>query len=211
MDKKEELRIAFDAGREYQEYKSNVHTEQKSWDYTFENWYKKEIVAKLPIGTRIKFLRDLEETASEESPAIIYAKKGDGGKVTGYGCKEGHWVKWDNWETPFGAELGIDFVKESEKTEIYGYVLGADFYLKDSRSLNEEIINKSTPVYLQPELISIKKKEIRIFKEFQAKNPHITFGSWVCEKSPVEICGYNLKEDGAMDHCVFCGEPDERK
>ncbi len=65
---------------------------------------------KLPIGTRIKFLTDLTADACGEHPAYIYAKKGDEGEVTGHGCWEGHWVKWDKWKEPFGAKLGEDFI-----------------------------------------------------------------------------------------------------
>jgi len=36
-----ELRDAFEAGREYQEYKGNANLEEKSWDKTFEKWYEK--------------------------------------------------------------------------------------------------------------------------------------------------------------------------
>lgn len=64
----------------------------------------------LPVGTRIKFLRTLEEGPDEESPGRLYAEAGQGGVVTGHGCKEGHWVKWDRWpHAAFGAKLGEDF------------------------------------------------------------------------------------------------------
>lgn len=64
----------------------------------------------LPVGTRIRFLRELWEPASGDSPATLYAASGDTGVVTGHGCKEGHWVKWDQWEkAAFGARLGVDF------------------------------------------------------------------------------------------------------
>jgi hypothetical protein len=39
--KMHELKDAFEAGREYQEYKSNANLEEKSWNYTFEKWYEK--------------------------------------------------------------------------------------------------------------------------------------------------------------------------
>ena len=65
----------------------------------------------LPIGTRIKFIKGLYSGATGDHPAYVYAEKGDGGVVTGHGCREGHWVKWDKWDAPFGAELGIDFVE----------------------------------------------------------------------------------------------------
>jgi len=38
-----------------------------------------------------------------------------------------------------------------------------------------------------------------------------TAGSWDCEDSPLGVCVYNHIEDPALDYCLFCGEPDERK
>jgi hypothetical protein len=35
------LAEAFEAGREYQEYKSNANLEEKSWEYTFAKWCEK--------------------------------------------------------------------------------------------------------------------------------------------------------------------------
>lgn len=69
----------------------------------------------LPIGTRIKFLKDLTEGANGEHPALLFAKKGDGGEVIGHGCREGHWVKWDKWPEKFGAELGTDFIEVKQE------------------------------------------------------------------------------------------------
>jgi len=43
MNIKEILLKAFEAGREYQEYKSNINLEEKSWDYTFDKWYEKQV------------------------------------------------------------------------------------------------------------------------------------------------------------------------
>ncbi len=34
---------------------------------------------------------------------------------------------------------------------------------------------------------------------------------WPCDQSPVGICLYNTVTDPAKDHCLFCGDPDERK
>lgn len=36
-------------------------------------------------------------------------------------------------------------------------------------------------------------------------------GGWECQTSPTGQCVYNLDKDPAMDNCVFCGDPDERK
>lgn len=35
-------------------------------------------------------------------------------------------------------------------------------------------------------------------------------GTWDCEKSPLGVCFYE-PDDGAMDFCIYCGDPDERK
>jgi hypothetical protein len=34
---------------------------------------------------------------------------------------------------------------------------------------------------------------------------------WGCAKSPVLLCVFDSIGDRAMDQCIFCGEPDERK
>ena len=34
---------------------------------------------------------------------------------------------------------------------------------------------------------------------------------WQCEDSPVGLCVYDSINDRAFDHCIFCGDPDERK
>jgi hypothetical protein len=65
----------------------------------------------LPIGTRIRFVKELSSGPDEFSPGNLYAEKDDFGEVTGHGCTEGHWVKWDKWKAPFGATYGTDFVK----------------------------------------------------------------------------------------------------
>jgi len=39
----------------------------------------------------------------------------------------------------------------------------------------------------------------------------IEIGSWDCEDSPLGVCFYNRDEDPCMDHCLVCGDPDERK
>lgn len=69
----------------------------------------------LPVGTRIKFLKDLTEDACGDHPMFIYAEKGELGEVTGHGTKEGYWVKRDIWDTPFGAEYGTEFIEEKDK------------------------------------------------------------------------------------------------
>ena len=36
---------------------------------------------------------------------------------------------------------------------------------------------------------------------------------WTCMSriNPVGLCAYDHNEDGALDHCLFCGQPEERK
>ena len=67
----------------------------------------------LPVGTRIRFVKSLYGDATEDSPACVYAKMGDGGVVTGHGTPEGHWVEWDEWPHAFGAEHGVEFITEA--------------------------------------------------------------------------------------------------
>ena len=57
----------------------------------------------IPVGTKIKFTRELSCDATGDHPAFLFASKGQLGEVTGYGTREGYWVKADNWPAPFGA------------------------------------------------------------------------------------------------------------
>jgi hypothetical protein len=57
----------------------------------------------LPVGTRIRFTKTLESGPDDHGPGNLYARKGDTGEVLGHDCKEGHWVKTDNWPAAFGA------------------------------------------------------------------------------------------------------------
>jgi hypothetical protein len=57
------------------------------------NIYNKDkIIMKLPIGTKIKFTKNLTADACGEHPDIIYARKGGTGHVVGHDCTEGHVV-----------------------------------------------------------------------------------------------------------------------
>lgn len=62
-----------------------------------------DMVGRLGIGTRIRFNQTLTSSACEDSPAFLYATKGETGEITGYGTKEGYWVKTDSWPNAFGA------------------------------------------------------------------------------------------------------------
>lgn len=57
----------------------------------------------LPVGTKIRFTKTLEDGPSEERPAIIYALKDETGVITGHGSREGYWARIDSCSAPFGA------------------------------------------------------------------------------------------------------------
>lgn len=75
-------------------------------------------MSKYAAGMRIRFLRDLTVGATGDHPPLVYAYKGDGGRITRVGgCWEGFWVKWDKWQSAaFGCEEK-DFEKESVESD----------------------------------------------------------------------------------------------
>ena len=64
---------------------------------------------RLPVGARIRFLKMIDSPPTGDHPALLYAKKGELGEITGHNCMEGHWVKTDAWPHPFGAVIGDEF------------------------------------------------------------------------------------------------------
>jgi len=48
-------------------------------------------------------------------------------------------------------------------------------------------------------------------KMFGVEVSCIELGSWACETSPTGQCVYDCIKDPALDECLFCGQPDERK
>lgn len=69
----------------------------------------------LPVGTRIRFPRQLDGDSDDHSPAKIYAYAGELGEITGHGTREGYWTKADHWPHPFGAAREEFEVVEDEK------------------------------------------------------------------------------------------------
>lgn len=66
----------------------------------------------LPVGTRIRFLRDIFEDANGDHPTFTLSKKGEQGTVTKHGQYWDHYVTWDKWTSAaFGAEYGVDFME----------------------------------------------------------------------------------------------------
>jgi len=48
-------------------------------------------------------------------------------------------------------------------------------------------------------------------KMLNVGSDYIELGGWACETSPTGQCVYNRGKDPALDFCLFCGQPDERK
>ena len=69
---------------------------------------------KLPVGTRIRFIRTLDAPADDHSPSTLFAEKGELGTVTGHSCFEGHMIKTDKWPNSFGAVIDDEFVVEEQ-------------------------------------------------------------------------------------------------
>jgi hypothetical protein len=59
---------------------------------------------KLPVGTRIRFTKTLDEPANEEHPHLVYADRGELGEIVDGGrpAREGHWAKTES-NPPFGV------------------------------------------------------------------------------------------------------------
>lgn len=74
-------------------------------------------MTKLPVGTRIVFIKSLYGDADEFQPAHVFAEKGDHGQVVGHGAPEGYWVKRDSWRAPFGAVHGVEFIAHDRPKE----------------------------------------------------------------------------------------------
>ena len=70
---------------------------------------------RLPVGTKVKFIKDLIEPANEEHPSLLFAVKYQAAIVNGYCCHEGHMVQVEG-RPPFGASYGTEFI-ESEATD----------------------------------------------------------------------------------------------
>lgn len=67
----------------------------------------------IKIGTRIRFLRTIEEP-TEIQPMALFASSGQGGVVCGPGCEYEYSVKADGWPHAFGANAG-EFEDEEDE------------------------------------------------------------------------------------------------
>jgi hypothetical protein len=57
-----------------------------------------------------------------------------------------------------------------------------------------------------------KQKLIEIADELKGLEPDDIYlsTSWECADSPTDRCIYNEDKDSWHDHCLFCGEPEDR-
>ena len=67
----------------------------------------------IPIGTRIKFRRDIFESATGDHPEFILARKGEPGTIVDHVKSDKEYpyrVTWDGWPHSFAA-CDADFTK----------------------------------------------------------------------------------------------------
>jgi len=58
----------------------------------------------MQVGDRIRFTKTLDCPASEDHPYMVYALRGQLGRITQIGgCEEGYWAVADGWSVPFGV------------------------------------------------------------------------------------------------------------
>jgi hypothetical protein len=98
---------------------------------------------KWPIGTKVKFPRNVESPSNEEHPHLIYAWAGETGEVVGHNDweYEGYLVKSDNSPHPFGISPN-----EFEPQGVSNFIpLTALYWLKqakdESQSTPERLFN----------------------------------------------------------------------
>jgi len=66
---------------------------------------------------------------------------------------------------------------------------------------------------IKKEIFELEYEQEQILDKHLGKNEgqwH-RVGEWECENSPVGFCVYNPFKDRALDNCIFCHEPHERK
>lgn len=65
----------------------------------------------------------------------------------------------------------------------------------------------------ETELYELQIKIIADFFNIPTDNLEFNteIGSWDCKDSPIGVCFYNPRTDPALDDCLICSDPDERK
>jgi hypothetical protein len=129
------------------------------------------------VGTRIVFIKTLTSPPDEDGPGNLYARKGELGIVTGHGCREGHWVKWDKWEAPFGAVLGKDFEVHNAKLTGRGpkkSKLMNDIFIVGQPVpkvwLHMEFDFEDTQQYLNNQIIESQDEADRLYEKYTKPN-----------------------------------------
>jgi hypothetical protein len=83
------------------------------------------------------------------------------------------------------------------------------------RVLTEKITKYTSLKILEKRerIYSIEVEIHKLVKEFIPEHHSMfdTVGTWECKKSPIGLCYYNNMDDPALDNCLFCHEPHERK
>lgn len=83
------------------------------------------------------------------------------------------------------------------------------------RVLTEKIIESpASQIHDKRQKIHFIEQEINELVKKFIPDHHSMFyaiGTWKCKESPIGLCYYNEMEDPAMDHCLFCHNPHERK
>ena len=75
---------------------------------------------------------------------------------------------------------------------------------KEINILSDQLSNK------RGELFNLQMKTIaEFFGTGLLTDTEIGFHE--CQDSPIGICFYNVIEDPALDNCLICGDPEERK
>ena len=81
--------------------------------------------------------------------------------------------------------------------------------------LSEGIVLNTIKNYIKSEIQSRKKYalnvEIRKHSGSNFLEPPRGDLMWECADSPIGVCIYDVLDDPARDHCIFCGQPEERK
>lgn len=101
---------------------------------------------KLPIGTRIQFVKQLDADATGDHPAIIYARKDEHGSIVSYEAKEGYLVKTDNWPASFGAihkEEFVEYFQPMDHLTHLGFTNRCDTFDTYSKKLEDYTIHVS--------------------------------------------------------------------
>lgn len=97
-----------------------------------------------------------------------------------------------------------ELVEECEELECRAYELGVKRDLIVSKIVAE--LRTSFPSQLTEYALECFEDEYADDEELE-----MIVGDYECDKSPVDICVYDTKSDPRLEHCIFCGQPDERK